>query len=78
MAEKAIAAMLDKREQGQLLLSEEEGKQLLASMGIEVPAGAVVDSLDDARHAAVQRFVSGLGQGYEGRGLRKQTASGST
>ncbi|MDP3285177.1 MAG: acetate--CoA ligase family protein, partial [Desulfobacterales bacterium] len=52
MGERTIAAILNKKNQGQLLLSEEEGKHLLESMGINVPAGVLVSTLNEARQAA--------------------------
>lgn len=50
--EQDIAAILEKREQGQLLLSEEEGKRFLRLMGINVPENVSVCDLDAAMQAA--------------------------
>lgn len=53
--EKALAEILKKRGHGELLLSEEEGKSLLGTMGINVPKGVLAGNLDEVKQA-VQQF----------------------
>ena len=52
--ERAIAAILDKRHQGQLQLSEEEGKRFLGLAGIDVPECHLASDLEGARRAAAE------------------------
>lgn len=52
MSEGNIASILDRREQDQLLLSEAEGKQLIRLMGIHVPEGTSVSSVNEAKQVA--------------------------
>ena len=65
--ELAIAAILDKRHQGQLQLSEEEGKRLLGLAGIDVPECHLATELEGARRAAAELgypvVVKGLVEG---------------
>lgn len=67
MSETDIAAIIDRREQGKFLLSEEEGKRLLKLLGIDIPAGESVRTLDKAKLAASRLgyplVVKGLPEG---------------
>ena len=47
-----LADISKKRELGQFLLSEEEGKRFLRSIGIETPDGSIVNQIDEAMNAA--------------------------
>lgn len=65
--ENVVTAIKDAREQGRLLLSEEEGKRLIKSMGVLVPAGVLAATWDEARQAGRQLgfplVVKGLVEG---------------
>ncbi|MDP6778081.1 MAG: acetate--CoA ligase family protein [Candidatus Latescibacteria bacterium] len=65
--ELAIDAILDKRHQGQLQLSEEEGKRLLRLAGIDVPECHLARELEETKQAATELgypvVVKGLVEG---------------
>jgi len=47
--ENTLSEILKKREHGELLLSEEEGKKFLGAIGINIPEGILVGSYDEAK-----------------------------
>lgn len=52
--ENVLAEILKKRGHGELLLSEEEGKSLLGSIGINVPKGGLAGNPDAAKQEALK------------------------
>lgn len=52
--ENTLSGILKKREHGELLLSEEEGKKFLGTIGINIPKGILVGSFDELKQAVLK------------------------